>query len=210
MSIKNSKIVSISLIVGLVFGSLVVASPAVAAPKSTSISVSSVSDVSVSTMTATKKAKKAKKKKKKSKAQVAKEKKAKKVKANNKKRSTVMKHANAGAKKKVRYKWGGSSTKGWDCSGFVSYAYKKAGVRPPGGTRWNTKSLKKDKRFVRTNKPKVGDVVYQGNNHMGIYAGKKGKKHYIIDAANPKSKTRKTTLYQKWDKRRVSFYTLKV
>ena len=149
-------------------------------------------------------------KKKKSKAQIAKAKKAAKIKANAKKRSVVVKQAKIGSKKRVQYKWGGSSHRGWDCSGLVSYTYKKAGVRPPGGTRWNTRSLKKDKRFVKTTKPKVGDVVYQGNNHMGIYAGKKGKKHYIIDASNPKSDTRTTTLWQSWDKRKVSFYTLKV
>lgn len=171
---------------------------AVAAPMSTSVSVNTASAVSASTKPATKVIKK-------SKAQTVKAKKA----ANSKKRATVIKQARLGSKKKVQYRWGGSSHRGWDCSGLVSYAYKKAGVRPPGGTRWITKSLKYDKRFVKTSKPKVGDVVYQGKNHMGIYAGKKGKKHYIIDAANPKSDTRTTTLWQRWDHRKVSFYTLK-
>lgn len=199
----STKIATISLIVGLVFGSIGMAPQAVAAPMSTSVSVNTASAVSASTKPASKVIKK-------SKAQIAKAKKAAKIKANAKKRSVVAKQARIGSKKRVQYRWGGSSHRGWDCSGLVSYAYKKAGVRPPGGTRWNTRSLKKDKRFVRTSKPKVGDVVYQGNSHMGIYAGKKGKKHYIIDAANPKSDTRTTTLWQSWDKRKVSFYTLKV
>lgn len=201
MSNRFAKLASTSLIVGLVFGSIGMAPQAVAAPKSTSVSVSTGSAVSVSTKPATKKIVK----KKQTKAQIAK---AKKIKANNKKRATIYKQASIGANKRVQYKWGGSTHRGWDCSGLVSYAHKKAGVWPPGG-RWNTRSLKKDKRFVRTYSPKLGDVVYQGNGHMGIYAGKKGKKRYIIDAANTKSDTRKTTLYQKWDKRAVSYYTLR-
>lgn len=193
MSTKVSKVATILLTVGLVFGSFGIAHPASAAPKSTSVVAHASSAVSVSTKPAIK----------------VTTKKQSKATANAKKRAIVIKHAKAGSKNKVKYKWGGYSTKGWDCSGLVSYAYKKSGVRPPAGTRWNTKSLKKDKRFVKTSSPKIGDVVYQGNSHMGIYAGKKGGKHYIIDAANPKTKTRTTTLYQKWDKRKVSFYTLK-
>lgn len=122
-----------------------------------------------------------------------------------KKRKAVSAHAKKGVG--VRYRYGGSSRKGWDCSGMVSYVYKKAGVKPKHG-RWSTSTLKKDKRFKKTSKPRAGDVVYQGSRHMGIYMGKKRGKHVMISARNPRKGTTSHPVYG-WNKGKVKFYTLK-
>lgn len=80
------------------------------------------------------------------------------------------------------YVWGGNTTAGWDCSGFVKWAYAKAGIK----TQRTTSSILTSGQFVRTNQPQPGDLVFQrGGNHVGIYLG--GGK--MIGAQNPKTGT---------------------
>ncbi|WP_425864088.1 NlpC/P60 family protein [Arthrobacter sp. TWP1-1] len=78
------------------------------------------------------------------------------------------------------YVWGGTSfANGWDCSGFVQWAYRQAGVGLPRTEQWLP--------MVETNNPQPGDIVVQnpdGPNHwshIGIYIGN-GK---MISALNP-------------------------
>ena len=79
-----------------------------------------------------------------------------------------------------RYVWGGTSFEnGWDCSGFVQWAYAQAGIALPRTEQWVA--------MVKTNTPQPGDIVVQnpdGPNHwshIGIYIGN-GK---MISALNP-------------------------
>ena len=79
-----------------------------------------------------------------------------------------------------RYVWGGTSFEyGWDCSGFVQWAYAQAGIALPRTEQWTG--------MVKTNTPQPGDIVVQnpdGPNHwshIGIYIGN-GK---MISALNP-------------------------
>ncbi|MDJ0312088.1 NlpC/P60 family protein [Arthrobacter sp. H35-D1] len=78
------------------------------------------------------------------------------------------------------YVWGGTSFEhGWDCSGFVQWAYAQAGVGLPRTEQWMP--------MVETANPQPGDIVVQnpdGPNHwshIGIYIGN-GK---MISALNP-------------------------
>lgn len=91
--------------------------------------------------------------------------------------SAIVKHAYAGVG--TPYVWGGTSpSKGWDCSGFVQYVYKQAGVSIPR----NTSAILGSGKFTRTESPKAGDLVFQrGGSHVGIYVGN-GK---MIGAQNP-------------------------
>ncbi|MHA7304408.1 C40 family peptidase [Arthrobacter sp. TMN-49] len=78
------------------------------------------------------------------------------------------------------YVWGGTSFEnGWDCSGFVQWAYGQAGVGLPRTEQWLP--------MVETTNPQPGDLVVQnpdGPNHwshIGIYLGN-GR---MISALNP-------------------------
>ncbi len=70
------------------------------------------------------------------------------------------------------YVWAGSSPGGFDCSGFIYYAYKQAGMDIG---RLSTTGYYD--RSYEVSKPKVGDLVFfagtyrSGISHMGIYIG---------------------------------------
>jgi N-acetylmuramoyl-L-alanine amidase len=74
----------------------------------------------------------------------------------------------------IRYKWGGTTTKGFDCSGFTQYVMRHFGVSVPRTSKEQSTSGKAiSKANLRT-----GDIVYftkSGSNrtvnHVGIYIG---------------------------------------
>lgn len=72
----------------------------------------------------------------------------------------------------IGYVWGGQTVNGFDCSGFIHYAYNKAGR---SGARYSTAGYY-DRSFYVDN-PQVGDLVFfentykSGISHMGIYLG---------------------------------------
>lgn len=78
------------------------------------------------------------------------------------------------------YVYGGTSpTAGWDCSGFVQWAYAQAGKSIPRTNQWSV--------MTPTSSPKPGDLVVQnGGSHVGIYVGN----GQMISAMNPSDGTR--------------------
>ena len=68
-----------------------------------------------------------------------------------------------------RYVWGGTAFKAWDCSGYVQWIYRQAGIELPRVEQWRV--------GVRTDDPQPGDLVVQNPRgpdnwgHVGIYAG---------------------------------------
>jgi peptidoglycan DL-endopeptidase LytE len=69
----------------------------------------------------------------------------------------------------VPYRWGGTSTSGFDCSGYVNYVYKKNGISLP-----RTASEMYSQSHSVSN-PKPGDLVFfnteGGVSHVGVYVG---------------------------------------
>jgi hypothetical protein len=67
------------------------------------------------------------------------------------------------------YVWGGAAFKAWDCSGYVQWIYRQAGINLPRVEQWRV--------GVKVRAPQPGDLVVQNaqgpNNwgHVGIYAG---------------------------------------
>ncbi|MEQ3353392.1 NlpC/P60 family protein [Aedoeadaptatus acetigenes] len=75
----------------------------------------------------------------------------------------------------VPYVWGGTSPRGFDCSGFVHYVYKQKGINIPR----ETVSLYNGARKVSAEQAKPGDIVFfhrtyntsKPISHVGIYIG---------------------------------------
>lgn len=70
------------------------------------------------------------------------------------------------------YLWGGTTTKGFDCSGFIQYVFKKLDVTLPR----TTKSQAKEGTKVEQEDLRTGDLVFfntdgTGISHAGIYMG---------------------------------------
>lgn len=72
----------------------------------------------------------------------------------------------------ARYRWGGTTSRGFDCSGFVQTMFRRVGVNLPHSAREQFKIGKPVKR----SELRPGDRVYfhtysSGASHAGIYIG---------------------------------------
>ncbi len=81
------------------------------------------------------------------------------------------------------YVWGGTAFKAWDCSGYVQWIYRQAGIELPRVEQWRV--------GIRTSSPHPGDLVVQNPQgpdnwgHVGIYAGN----GMMYSALNPSAGT---------------------
>jgi cell wall-associated NlpC family hydrolase len=73
--------------------------------------------------------------------------------------------------KGVPYRYGGTTPRGFDCSGFTSYVYRKAGVSLPH----SASGQRAKARRISRGQARPGDLVFfhgrGGVYHVGIYAG---------------------------------------
>jgi len=73
----------------------------------------------------------------------------------------------------VPYQYGGSTTRGFDCSGLINYAYATAGKAMPR----TTSGLWRELKPVAANHLQVGDVLFfeiEGKmSHVGLYLGER-------------------------------------
>lgn len=68
----------------------------------------------------------------------------------------------------VPYVYGGTTTSGFDCSGYTQYVFAKLGISIPRTAEQQRQAVKS------VSSPQPGDLVFFGNpaGHVGIYAGK--------------------------------------
>lgn len=64
------------------------------------------------------------------------------------------------------YRYGGTTPRGFDCSGFTAYVWRKAGVSLPHSSSGQYASLP----HVPRSAAKPGDIVYS-SGHVGLYVG---------------------------------------
>jgi cell wall-associated NlpC family hydrolase len=81
------------------------------------------------------------------------------------------------ARANVGRAYGGS----WDCSGFVQRAYRAAGISLPRQSGAQAARA----RTISWAAARPGDLIV-GRGHVGIYMGKRGGRHMMIDSGNPR------------------------
>jgi cell wall-associated NlpC family hydrolase len=99
----------------------------------------------------------------------------------------------------VKYRYGGTSSGGFDCSGFARFVYARAGITLPRQTEAQFQAGTK----IDIGRADMGDLVFfkiysKRISHVGIYLGKnrfihapsKGKKVSITDMTIPYWKKR--------------------
>ena len=70
------------------------------------------------------------------------------------------------------YRYGGSTPRGFDCSGLVQYSYAHAGVRLPHGTN----ALRQQSRSISKRELQLGDLLFfnqegKKSSHVALYLG---------------------------------------
>lgn len=84
------------------------------------------------------------------------------------------------------YVYGGTSTSGWDCSGFVQWVYAQHGISLPRGAADQAAAG----RVIPRSEARPGDIVYKPG-HIGIYAGG----NEFVDAGNSRVDTSQRNIY---------------
>ncbi len=71
----------------------------------------------------------------------------------------------------VRYRYGGSTPKGFDCSGLVYYAYRRAGLTVPRTAAAQVRAA----QSIDLSQAEPGDLLFfhtsWNRRHVGIYVG---------------------------------------
>ena len=96
----------------------------------------------------------------------------------------------------VPYVWGGTTPKGFDCSGFVQYVYKHAlGIN----ISRTTSTQINDGREVGRNQLQPGDLVFTNSGHVTLYIGN----NQVIHAPQPGDKVKISNMWAFWRARRI-------
>ena len=110
----------------------------------------------------------------------------------------------------VPYVWGGTTSEGFDCSGFTSYVYSKADVRVARTANDQYESCKK----IDREKLKTGDLIFYNNggestiSHVGIaIVNSDGSLHMIHASSSKGIEITNVDTSNYWQKKLVGFGT---
>jgi len=95
----------------------------------------------------------------------------------------------------VPYVFGGTTPKGFDCSGLVQHVYGHFGINI---TR-TTKTQINDGREVGRNELKLGDLVFPSKDHVTLYISN-GK---VLHAPQPGDRVKISQIWAFWRARRI-------
>jgi hypothetical protein len=110
----------------------------------------------------------------------------------------------------VPYVWGGTTSEGFDCSGFTSYVYSKADVKVARTANDQYESCKK----IDRDKLKTGDLIFYNNggestiSHVGIaIVNSDGSLHMIHASSSKGIEITNVDTSNYWQKKLVGFGT---
>jgi cell wall-associated NlpC family hydrolase len=100
------------------------------------------------------------------------------------------------------YRYGGTSPRGFDCSGLVYYAYRQAGVSVPR----TTQAQRRHAKPVELAGIQPGDLLFfkhgfRGVSHVGIYTG---NQHFIHAPSSGKQVTYASLDNPYWENRLIA------
>ncbi|CAA6811334.1 MAG: Unknown protein [uncultured Thiotrichaceae bacterium] len=102
---------------------------------------------------------------------------------------------------RVPYRWGGTTPRGFDCSGLTQYSFRHAGIKIPRTAQQQYNAIPKVRRKHMTK----GDLIFfhmprRGRvNHVGIYLGN----NKFIHAPGRGQRVKISSLSRYWNKKVV-------
>lgn len=105
----------------------------------------------------------------------------------------------------IKYRYGGTDKKGFDCSGFTGYVFKKFEISLPRRAADQYSQSKK----IKLKDAKPGDLVFFSNgggvNHVGIIVSNKGGKPIMIHASTSQGITETDIMSNSYWKPRLKY-----
>ena len=95
----------------------------------------------------------------------------------------------------VPYVFGGTTPRGFDCSGLVQYVYRHFGIN----ISRTTKTQINDGREVGRNQLQLGDLVFPSNGHVTLYVGN----GQVLHAPQPGDRVKISPIWAFWRARRI-------